>query len=448
MKNNIFKKIIIFLIIVSFLVVGGVSLFAQTTPEQERASLESQLKALEARIAEYERDVTKTQAERQALQHEVNTLRTRISQLNNQIRQAQATAQILTGQIKDKEVSITVTISEIEGLRNRISNNLMTIYKEDQKSFLEVLVSGDNLSGFFDNLLSLKNLSKENRDLLGQIINLKINLEEEKSHLSDNRDEAEVIAQLRAAQAQEIDVIRRAQERLLTDVQKVEAAKKQELDSLRAQAAQIRARIFELAGTPTSQAPTFGEAYEIAKWVEGITGVRPAFLLAVLQQESAIGRNVGQCYLPRDPQENQARRVMAAPPGSSRDDVSNFLTITRELGLDPYRTPISCPMSFGFGGAMGPAQFIPTTWMAYRPRLAVILGRPASPWNIRDAFLASGLYLSDYGARAKTREAEWCAAQGYFTGIRCNSNHAFYGNNVLAIADRFQADINILNQSR
>ena len=448
MNKKLIQKIVIVLIIISFLLLGGASIFAQSSSVQERSSLEQQLKELEAKIAEYERDVTKTQAQREALQHEVNVLKRRISQLNEQIHQAQAQARVLTGQIKGKEESIVVTISEIEKLRRNLAENLRAIYEEDQKSIIEILVSESDISGFFSNSLALERLSMENRNLLGKIITLKVTLEEEKSSLGLAKEETERVARLRAAQAQEAEAIRKTQESLLSDAQKKEAAQKQELDALRQQAAQIRARIFELAGTPTSQAPTFGEAYEIAKWVEGITGVRPAFLLSVLQQESAIGRNVGQCYLPRDPQENQLRRVMAAPPGSRRDDVANFLIITRELGLDPYATPVSCPMSFGFGGAMGPAQFIPTTWMAYRGRLAVILGRPASPWNIRDSFLASGLYLSDYGASAKTRQTEWCAAQGYFTGVRCNSNHAFYGNNVLAIADRFQADIDILIKTR
>jgi peptidoglycan hydrolase CwlO-like protein len=446
-KKNL-QKFVVVLIIISFLILGGASIFAQSSSEQEKTSLEKQLKDLEAKITEYERGVTKTQAQREALQYEVNTLKRRIEQLNVQIRQAQATAQSLAGQIKGKEESITVSISEINSLRQKLAGNLRAIHEEDQKSLIEILISEKDISGFFDNTLALERLSIENRNLLGKIVTLKINLEEEKITLGVAKEETEKVARMRAAQAQEVEAIRKTQESLLSDAQRKEAVQKQELDALRQQAAQIRARIFELAGTPTEQAPTFGEAYEIAKWVEGITGVRPAFLLAVLQQESAIGKNVGRCYLPRDPQENQLRRIMAAPQGSKRDDVANFLIITRELGLDPYATPISCPMSFGFGGAMGPAQFIPTTWMSYRGRLAVILGRPASPWNIRDAFLASGLYLSDYGASAKTRQAEWCAAQGYFTGIKCNSNHAFYGNNVLSIADRFQSDIDILIRTR
>ncbi len=445
--KNILKKIVIILIIVSFIFVGGISIFA-SNPQDEKNVLERQLQELEAKIAEYERDVTRTQAEREALQYEVNTLRTRINQINAQMIEAQRTAQVLTGQIRDREASISVTLQEINELRGHLSSNLRTINEEDQKSVVEILLSEKDLSSFFNNSLALQRLSMKTRNLLGEIITLKINLEEEKLSLDETRTETEEIARLRAAQAQEVEAIRKSQEQVLESTRQREARQKQELDSLKKQAAEIRARIFELAGTPTSQAPTFGEAYEIAKWVEGITGVRPAFLLALLQQESAIGRNVGQCYLPSDPQENQIRRVMAAPPASARNDVANFITITRELGLDPYSTPISCPMSFGFGGAMGPAQFIPTTWMSYRNRLATILGRPASPWNTRDAFLASGLYLSDYGAGAKTRDAEWCAAQGYFTGIRCNSNHSFYGNNVLAIADRFQRDIEILIQAQ
>jgi membrane-bound lytic murein transglycosylase B/outer membrane murein-binding lipoprotein Lpp len=457
MKKTV-KKIIVILIIISFILVGGISIFASNS-QDEKSTLESQLKELELKIALYERDVTKTQAEREALQYEVNTLKKRIDQLNTQMRQAQSTAKVLTGQIKDKEVSINITLSEINKLRSKLSENLRTIHEEDKRSLIEILVSENDLSNFFNNSLSLERLSLETRDLLGEIITLKVNLEDEKISLGRTREETEHIARQRAIQAQEVEAIRKSQEGLLKNTQQKESQQKQELEVVKKQAAEIRARLFELAGTPTSQAPTFGEAYEIAKTVEAQTGVRAAFLLAVLHQESGIGKNVGQCYL-KDPvtanginiRTGAAVNGVMKPMGLAgrKGDVDDFLIITRELGLDPFTTPVSCPIPSvgGYGGAMGPAQFIPTTWMGYRARLAAILGRPANPWNIRDAFLASGLYLSNYGAGAKTRDAEWCAAQGYFTGRKCNPNHAFYGNNVLAIADRFQQDINILNQNR
>ena len=249
-----------------------------------------------------------------------------------------------------------------------------------------------------------------------------------------------------ALQKQESAALKKERERTL---QMTEAQYQQylrEKQKAEKKAAEIRARIFELIGV--SKAPTFGEALEMAKYVSSITGIRPAFLLAVLTQESNIGKNVGQCYL-KNPKTGSGvviktgqtvSRVM-----SPRRDVSPFLTITKELGRDPYATPVSCPMSFGWGGAMGPAQFIPSTWMLYRDRLREVSGRAADPWNIRDAFLAAALYLTDYGAAKQTRTAEWRAAMIYFSGST-NSKYRFYGDSVLSIADRYQADIEAIEK--
>ena len=94
---------------------------------------------------------------------------------------------------------------------------------------------------------------------------------------------------------------------------------------------------------------------------------------------------------------------------------------------------------------MGPAQFIPSTWMLYKPRLDSILGRPADPWNIRDAFLAAALYLADAGASAQTYDEEWCAAQKYFSG-RCGTRYRFYGDSVMSLAARYERDIQTLEE--
>ena len=89
---------------------------------------------------------------------------------------------------------------------------------------------------------------------------------------------------------------------------------------------------------------------------------------------------------------------------------------------------------------MGPAQFIPSTWMIYRDRLKAITGKPGDLWNIKDAFLASALYLSDYGAKKQTYNGEWRAAMIYFSGST-KSKFSFYGNSVMKITKRYEADI-------
>ena len=100
-------------------------------------------------------------------------------------------------------------------------------------------------------------------------------------------------------------------------------------------------------------------------------------------------------------------------------------------------------MSFGWGGAMGPAQFIPSTWAAYRDRISAITGKTDDPWDIKDAFLAAGLYLSDYGAAKRTEDGEWKAAMIYFSGST-NVRYRFYGDQALATAKQYEQDIQAL----
>ena len=131
-------------------------------------------------------------------------------------------------------------------------------------------------------------------------------------------------------------------------------------------------------------------------------------------------------------------------------DIQPFLQITAELGMDPEITPVSCPMknsdgSFnGWGGAMGPAQFIPSTWVGYAARVAQIVGRAiADPWNIEDAFTASAIKLANAGATGKTAAAEIAASKAYFSGNSrcstavCNS----YANNVQRVAAQLQQNL-------
>jgi len=97
-------------------------------------------------------------------------------------------------------------------------------------------------------------------------------------------------------------------------------------------------------------------------------------------------------------------------------DVSPFLKIPAALGRDPYNTPVSCPLSIGYGGAMGPAQFIPSTWMLYADKLLNVLGKAGDPWAIKDSFAAAALYLADLGATAQTSAKESSAASRYYGG--------------------------------
>jgi hypothetical protein len=123
-------------------------------------------------------------------------------------------------------------------------------------------------------------------------------------------------------------------------------------------------------------------------------------------------------------------------------DVQPFVSIVTALGKDPYSTPVSCwipayvgGVPTGWGGAMGPAQFIPSTWNLFTDRLKTLLGKAPDPWAIRDSFTASALYLSDLGASAQTSAKESSAASRYYGGSSA------YARSVLSRASCIQTFI-------
>ncbi len=417
------------------------------TPSQEKELLESQLKELEKQIGAIEGDITKTQKEKDNLTNQISILRSKIKKLDLQIAQSNILIGDLRSQIQDTSASIEKTTAEIENIKDQIAEVLQRVYQENQKSKLEIVLAGETLSDFFTTVAGLGSLNTRLKEMLGNMEELSDYLNDQHNALETEKESEENFVKIQLLQKQENLNLQGQTQSLLTQTKGKEAEYQKQLADKRKQAQEIRSRIFELIGVP--EAPTFGQAVEIAKAASVQTGVRPALLLAVLTQESNLGKNVGQCYIKNTVTgEGQSVKGTAFKNVMKPSrDVQPFLQITKDLGRDPLSTPVSCPIPSvgGYGGAMGPAQFIPSTWILYKPRLDTMLGRPGDPWNIGDAFLASALYLGDSGATAKTYDAEWCAAQKYFSG-RCSTKYRFYGDSVMSLAARYERDIQTLEE--
>lgn len=444
------KKLFVVISIFLILLLSGSTYFvyAQTDKEKEKAALEKELKELELQIAEANRGITATEAEKQSLQYQIRKLQNEINSLSAQINRNRVIIQSLGLKINDTQGSIVKTTEKINKSQEDLAETLRILNMEGKTSVLEIIISENNLSSVFSSLNSLERLSGETKVILDEVRELRRSLQGYKEELEVDRSETEKIAKIQEAQKIQEEQARAERQRLygLTEAEyQKQVAEKQKLEE---QAEEIRRRIFELAGLPEDvQAPTFKEAYDIAKWVESLTGIRPAFLLSILQQESSFGKNVGQCHI-ADTTSGASVHIHTGQKYSNgihpTRDIPPFLVITSELGRDPLKTPVSCPLSYGYGGAMGPAQFIPSTWMMYKDRLKGLLGRPANPWSIRDSFLASGVLLTDSGAKSKTKEGEWRAAMIYFSGGTTNSNYFWYADQVIARADRFENEIDIM----
>jgi peptidoglycan hydrolase CwlO-like protein len=485
MKVGNFKKKLLlsaFLLLISSIFLGLDNFSsAQYTkePAKERRALQQELEELEKLIIQYEKDISKTEKEKRSLENKIASLKKEIKKLDLQIQQSNIMIKDLGFQIKDTEVSIEKTSLKIGDLKEKLAQLLRTIYEEEQKSLIEILLSEENLSGFFNNLMALENLSSQNRELLENIKGLKTTLEAQKRSLDEEKRNLERIIKVQTLQKIESENVKKEQDYFLKLAEAEYQTYLKEKQELEKRAAEIRARIFKLIGV--RKAPSYEKAVEIAKQVSEITGVRAAFLLGILTQESRIGKYVGQCYL-QDPSTGMGikfRTNRKWPRVMKPDWVPLFfktieqLNKEKKLKLDPFATPISCWIAacvnknyqvtynvsvnsqgeitcpsgyipFGWGGAMGPAQLMPFNWIGsdnYKYRIEKITNRIADPWDFSDAVLGAALHLQDCRADLSEREAAACYFGGW--GNRKNPYHLInYADHVIALTKCHQDFIN------
>jgi membrane-bound lytic murein transglycosylase B len=309
---------------------------------------------------------------------------------------------------------------------------------------MHLILSDQSVSDFYNDVESYSAIKQGVEDSLGIVRVVKKQTEIAKQDLEAKQD-AETDAKAELESAQSVVAKSEAEKRALLAISKDKEVAYQKLAAeKKARADKIRAALFPLAGI--SQKIAFGTALQYANEANSKTNIEPAFLLAILTQESNLGANVGQCYLTDVTTGAGAGKNTGTPFANvmkpSRD-VPPFLEITKALGLDPFKTQVSCPIAgvAGYGGAMGPAQFIPSTWKIFIGRLSTALGHYPNPWSPEDAFMASSLYLTDLGAVGTSVAAQNKAACKYYGsgGATCS-----YGNNVQKLKAKIQADINLL----
>lgn len=440
------KKQII--LILAVLLIGTFSsALAQTSPAQpltadQKTQLQQQLQDIENQINQYQQELSQIQGQKNTLQNKVNQLKKQQASLSLRIKATTLQLADIANQMSVTQTNIDQNTAKGQDLKNQMAKVIKLVYQEDNDSLLYILLSQDNLS---DVLSELENSSQISQSLHAIITRIEENnnlLADEKQSLENQQSDANNLLSIQSLQKQQLISSTGEQNSLLAETKGKESDYQAVLSDTQKQAAQIRARLYPLLETNTQI--NFGEAVQIAQWASGFTGVRAAFLLAILTQESNLGKNVGTCNRPGDPPEKSYKVIMKPDR-----DIPPFLQITADLGLDPATTPVSCPMRnkngsrLGWGGAMGPAQFIPSTWMGYIDQVTALTGKASNPWDIRDAFLAAAIKLKAGGGA--TVAGEWAAAMRYFSG-GTNSKYRFYGDNVVALTNQYQQDIINLGQ--
>jgi len=421
------------LLIFGFFLLVGIA-FAQDISNivtNRRAELEGQLAELQKEIDAQQQILQNKQRESVSLERDIAILNAKIDSAKLSIKARALVIENLNQDIGSKEKTINGLSAKIDRELASLADLLRKTRELDNFSIAEFALSGSDLSAFFEDLDAFQTIKASLAQSFDELRSTKITTEEEKGSLESKVKEENDLKKIQELEKKRIEQQEAEKKDILKISRGVESVYQKIIKDKEKSAAQIRAELFALRG---SAAIPFEKAYEYATLVSQKTGVRAALILGIIAEESNLGENVGTGNWKVD---------MKAP----RDTVP-FLDITSRLGLNPDAMPVSKKPWYGYGGAMGPAQFIPSTWILYEDRIASATGHnPPNPWLPEDAFMATGLLMADNGADKKTYAAERLAALRYLAGWTnaTKSAYAFYGNDVMDLAAKYQRQIDILN---
>jgi membrane-bound lytic murein transglycosylase B len=387
----------------------------------EIADKQRRIQELERQIEEFQRQADTVGAQSRTLESEVRRMNSQIGQLNAQIVSLETGIEQAGLQIDDTSRAIGEAERKIGLHQDGLAASLRATSANDRQPLALAFLRFGTMSEFFDYVHAVQRTQDTVRLTIRSIRELRDDLDDRREGLESERADLERMKGLQELQQGQLASVKRQKDTVLKATRGEEAR----FQTMVKQSTQDLQRLREQINYLISSGISVEDAVKYAQLAAIGAGIRPAFLLALLEVESRLGRNVGtgnwnddmyQCYLrlsviAKTPQRKQHFIKRA------NDEKNAFMAIIGKLGLDPASVKVSREPSYGCGGAMGPAQFIPTTWLGYEAETARITGHsPVSPWNFQDAFTASAIKLARGGATSKDRAGEIRAAKAYISG--------------------------------
>ena len=414
--------------------------------QADRSRLEAELTDLEAQIAQKQKELDGQKGQSASLSRDIAILTTQINKAKLDIKAKNLVIQKLGGEINQANNKIQTLTEKIEAEKASLAQLLRKSREIDDKSLVEFVLSKNTISEAYGDLAAFASINEGIKSSVEEITGIRVETEASKKALEKKKDqETDVKVQLENTKKQ-VEQNEKNKQQLLSISKNKEAEYQKIIAEQQKKVAEIKARLFNLAGV--SQPIRFDLALQYAEEVSAKTGVDPAFLLAIITQESKLGANVGKCYL-TDSTTGAGVNVNTGKVWSNlmkaTRDVQPFLEITNKLGLNAFKTAVSCPIasSGGYGGAMGPAQFIPSTWKIFESKISELVDGTPNPWDPRDAFMASALYLTNLGASGNSYTSQIKAACKYYGsgGSTCS-----YSKSVMKLKTGIQSDIDYLKE--
>jgi peptidoglycan hydrolase CwlO-like protein len=349
------------------------------------------------------------------LEEEAEKTETEIQQVNQQIYQTQGVIQKTAQSIEELEDEIENKKDSIEkkkkniAFKKKILEEYIRLYR---RNILELGLATFNLNRDLGQYLRDTEKFEDFQSRIKDALEI---IKEEKSAIENEKEEIE-------GKKEEKDEALESQEQQKRNLVYQENQKKDILAQTHLSIAEVKSKINSLNSRLNAfldEDFNLGDLIDAVEEAEDETGVRKEFIFAMLDKESDLGRFTGGC---------EYNKVKSHMKDADRDV---FKDLMDELGYDKDDVKLSCWPGYGYGGAMGIAQFMPTTWIGYKDEISKKTGnKPPNPWRLEDGVMGMAIKLARAGAASKSKEHY--AAKLYYCG---GPSSSYWDNKCEAYAD-------------
>lgn len=235
-----FKKILSIITLGAILLAPFLALAA--TNQAEIDALNKEIEARKNKIKQLESTMSTYQKNIEVKRTEAVSLKNQVSIISNRVAQTEADVNLTKEKLKQIEMEIealTLTIKDKQNLMDRqkaiVGKIIQNLHVNDQKNFLEIMLTNNNLADFYNQAAYLENVYSDLGKSVKNVRLAKADLEDKKQQV-ENRHAAflELKNQLENKQ-QDLNEQVGVKQKLLGDTQASEAKYRTLLDSLRQQ---------------------------------------------------------------------------------------------------------------------------------------------------------------------------------------------------------------------
>ncbi len=413
------------------------TLLANSKLEETRKNLDQEL----TKINDLNKSKKETDVQVRTLSKEIDSLDKEMDSAQKSLENTNKDIELIQDELGETRKYISTLEQTIRAQKTLIREYVSSLYVQKDVSLFEVVLSQDQLSDLLGSVQKTGVMQDSITESITLISAKEKEIVSEKKHLFDKEEELMNLKQSQEKQKSLLQQTQEDKETLLTQTK----GQQSEYEALLKQSFTTKQNLLNsikvLGGSDGRPgAISLEEAYSLATANSARLGnkIRPEYLVGVMKIESGLGGNVGRSFYKDSLSGCAARDGNTTKLNFAREEQS-FEKITSDLGV-PLTQPVSgCPYPkyIGTGGAMGPAQIMPATWLGYEAKLKSLKGTAVNPWSMEDAMLAMGMVLlGKVGDQsiAGNDELERKAALCYLGG--CNVKNMWYAESVLREASR------------